>query len=291
MLEDDWNKALSQWAHAQSDIKALIQIGSRVQAAGIVDGWSDYDYQLITSRPDRYLDGAFARQISPCWAVGTNRAFGNVTKVSAVYDGALEAEFVILKNWEVMVATTALRWPRIAGLWTRALRRGIEDLQGVAGSGWRIIKGGDKWIQRYMRLKPFQERLRRNEFDLLCGEFWSHFVWAVKKVQRGEYIAAQRAIHEVLLEKTICLLAEEGLLEGRSAGPRGRRAERWLSPARLQSVKILTHPDRDSLFAAFDRVSALFADVSEIVAQKNGWECRSYAEIRAWLGAQSSRTT
>jgi hypothetical protein len=290
MLEAEWNETLAKWAHARNDIQAFVQIGSRVQADGRADAWSDYDYQLITSCPGRYLDGAFARQISRCWAVGTNRAFGNATKISAVYDGALEAEFVILKHWEVVVATTALRWPNLDGWWPRILRRGIEDLQGVAGSGWRMIKGGSKWEQRYGRLRPFQERLTHDDFDRLCDEFWSHFVWAVKKAERGEFLAAQRAFHEILFERALSLLQEEGLLEDKMARPRGRRAEQWLSPARLQSVRIPTSPDRDSLLAAFDRVAALFADVSDVVARKNCWDCPSYPEARAWLTKHTSRS-
>jgi len=288
MLEHEWEEALSQWAHARSDIKALVQIGSRVQAMGRADTWSDFDYQLVTSKPEQYLDGSFANQIGRCWSVGTNRAFGNVTKVSAVYEGALEAEFVILKHWEVVLATTALRWPQMEESWPQALCRGIEDLRGVAGSGWRLVKGGEKWKQRYGRLRPFQERLTRQEFDQLCGEFWSHLVWGIKKVQRGEYLAAQRAIHEILVEKTLRLLSEEALLDGNLAGPRGRRAENWLSPTRLQAVRIVSYADRASLIAAFQQVVTLFVSVSDVVSDRNGWGSQSYSDTRAWMNEQIS---
>lgn len=288
MREDEWMETLSRWAHAQPDITALVQIGSRVQLPGRADVWSDFDYQLISSQPKRYLDGRFAYEICPCWAVGINRAFGNVTKVSAVFDDALEAEFVILRNWEVKAATTALRWPSMSKIWPTTLRRGVEDLRGVAGSGWRMIKGGTKWSARYARLLPFQERITQSEFDSLCGEFWTHFVWTIKKTQRGEFLAAQRAIHEVLLESTIRLLAEEGLLDGKGAGPRGRRAERWLTRERLEAVKVCSYPDRDMLFAAFFQLFKLFDEVSSIVAQKNHWTYNSYSEVRAWIGVQCS---
>jgi hypothetical protein len=283
MLEAEWNDTLSKWAHAQDDIKALMQIGSRVQANATVDAWSDFDYQLITSRPDRYLDGAFARQISQCWVVGATRAFGNVTKISAVYEGALEVDFVILRHWEVAAATFALRWPRTERWWPGILRQGTEDLRRVAGRGWKMIKGGRDWENRYGRLKPFRAALTERAFDELCGEFWSHLIWAVKKAERGEYFAAQRAFHEVLQEKTLRLLEEEGLLDRKPADPLGRRAEQWLSQERLERARIPTHPDRASLFAAFHRIAALFTDVAEAVSRKNNWDLRPFAEVRAWL--------
>src|SRR5271166_6519545 len=90
--------ALSAWARAQPDIRALVQIGSRAQKAAAADPWSDYDYQLITTRPGRYRDGSFCQALGPCWAYGTHVAFGDSVKVTAVYDGALEADFVVLRH-------------------------------------------------------------------------------------------------------------------------------------------------------------------------------------------------
>ena len=289
MLEHEWEKTLSQWAHAQSDIKALVQIGSRVQGTGRADQWSDFDYQLITSRPERYLDGSFARQIAHCWAVGINRAFGNVTKVSAVYADSLEVDFVVLKQWEVRAATTALRFANTERWWPLPLRRGTEDLRRVAGLGWKMVKGGRSWEDRYGRIKSFRAPLGERKFYELCGEFWSQMVWARKKIARGEFLAAQRAFHEILFEHTLCLLEEEVVLKGGDAKPFGRHAEDWLSPDRLRAAKISVSPDHDSLLAALKGVSVLFSGVSEAVAKNQGWEFKSHAEIRAWLDGQTDR--
>lgn len=289
MLEHEWEEALSRWAHARSDIKALVQIGSRVQLTGLVDAWSDFDYQLITSRPARYLDGAFAQKICSCWAVGANRAFGNVTKISAVYDNSLEVDFVILKHWEVRIAITALRLARTERWWPPTLRKGTEDLRRVAGLGWKVLKGGRAWEERYGRIKPFRAPFGRDTFEKLCGEFWSQMVWARKKAERGEYFAAQRAFHEVLFENTLRLLEEEVVLEGRPAKPLGRRAEEWLSPPRLKAARISVSPDRDSLLTALDRVASLFGDVSESIAGRKGWELHTFMEIRTWMEAQAER--
>jgi len=282
---DVWESALSGWAHTRGDIKALVQIGSRVQRGSSPDEWSDYDYQLITSRPGDYRDGSFTEGIGRCWSYGGRMAFGNVLKVTAVYEGAVEADFIILKHFEVVIAVTALRWPQTASLWPRPLVRGVADLRGVVGSGWRMVKGGPLWEGRYSRVTFASSAFTREEFDAWCGEFWSQLVWVAKKVKRGEYRAAQRGIHEHLLENTLRMLEQEALLGGLKAFPRGRRSELWLSPDQMKATDVSTRPDSAVLIAALGQVCDAFEKTSAAVAAKKGWKLRDYAAARAWLGS------
>jgi streptomycin adenylyltransferase len=281
--EDGWASSLSDWAHAHPDIRALVQIGSRVQPGAASDSWSDYDYQLITSRPGSYRDGSFAEKLGRCWAHGSKMTFGNALKVTAVFEGALEADFVVLRHIEVLIAVTALRWPQTARLWPRALSRGVADLRGVAGSGWKMIKGGALWEERYSRISFTTVPLSEGEFGRWCGEFWSQLVWVAKKVARGEYRAAQRGIHEHLLENTLRMLEQEALLDGRKAFPRGRRAELWLSPEQLGATDISSRPDRIALVGALWQVADAFSKSSAAVAGKKGWKARDSAAITGWL--------
>jgi hypothetical protein len=189
------------------------------------------------------------------------------------------------------VATAVLGWPKTQHLWPPALRCGTEDLRRVAGLGWKVIKGGASWEKRYSRIVPFRRVLTKQSFDSLCGEFWSQLVWAAKKTDRGEYLAAQRTFHEVLFERCLYLLEEEALLGGKPARPFARRAEQWMDSERLEDAKIAVSPSRESLFLALRRVAALFADLSSSLAQKNGWEAGGYVEIRTWLGEKSISST
>lgn len=288
VLEDGWDGAVAAWARGQGDIRALVQIGSRVQDRAIVDPWSDYDYQLITTRPGAYRDGSFSRALGPCWAVGAQIAFGNSVKVTAVYEGALEADFVVLRHLDVLIATTALRWPGTERFWPRMLRRGVADLRIVVSPGWRVIKGGAPWKRRYSRIAPLRAVLTEREFTGLCGEFWAQLVWAAKKAARGEFRASQRGIHAHLVENSLRILQEEALLDGRRAYPLGRRAELWLTREQLDGTAGGTRPDRAALLGALEQVALVFSASSSAVAARNGWSHRDYAEIRAWLGSLGS---
>jgi hypothetical protein len=282
-LDEGWASTVSTWARAQPDINALVQIGSRVQKDAVVDRWSDYDYHLVTSRPEKYRDASFCRELGECWASGAQIAFGNAVKVTGVYADALEADFVILKNWEVRIALAALCLPSVARFWPRPLAQGIAGFRTVVAPGWRVIKGGKAWERRYARVAPFRAPLTEADFDSLCGEFWTQLIWAAKKAQRGECRAAQRCLHLHLIENSLRMLQEQAVHEGRKAYPLGRRAEAWLDGQQLTDTNFSTSPNREALLAALIRIMLVFEKSSGAVAKESGWNVMEYPKVRKWM--------
>jgi hypothetical protein len=280
-----WDGVVSAWARSRTDIQALVQIGSRVQPGSNADAWSDYDYHLVTSRPGDYRDGSFTGEIGDCWVSGVQIAFGNAVKVTAVYEGAMEADFVILGSLDVRIVMAALRWPWTKAVWPGMLRRGVESFRIVAGPGWRVIKGGAPWEKRYRRVTPLRAELTEAQFRDLCGEFWTQLVWAAKKAARGELRASQRALHVHLLENALRVLQEEALLEGRAAYPLSRRAEGWLTAEQLAGTDIHSSPDKAALLRALRRISEVFAEASRSLAARRGWSPPEPDRVRSWLAA------
>jgi hypothetical protein len=283
VFEDGWDKAVSSWVNSQEDIKALVQIGSRVQKGATVDAWSDHDYQIITSAPSKYADGAFTKALGNCWASGSQISFGNVRKVTAVYEGALEADFVILGHLDMLVATFALRWPSLAGAWPRPLRQGIRSLRIVAAPGWKVIKGGPEWERRYSRITAVDTVMTEAEFTDVCGEFWTQAVWAAKKAARGELLASQRAVHFSMMEAALRLFQVEAAMDGRQSYPLSRRAERWLSEQQNRALAQGTKPDRESLIQGINDFSREFEASASRLAQRNHWRNPDVAGVREWL--------
>jgi hypothetical protein len=280
-----WDEAVSAWARSRPDIQALVQIGSRVQEGSAVDAWSDYDYHLVTSRPGDYRDGRFTAELGDCWVSGVQVAFGNAVKVTAVYEGAMEADFVILGSLDVRIVMAAIRWPRTRVLWPRLLRRGVESFRIVAGPGGRVVKGGAPWENRYRRVTPLRAELTEAQFRDLCGEFWTQLVWAAKKAARGELRASQRALHVHLVENALRVLQEEALLAGRRAFPLSRRAEGWLTPEQLAGTQIHSSPEKAELLGALRSISEAFTAASRSVATRRGWSPPEPDRVRSWLAS------
>jgi hypothetical protein len=283
--EEGWDASVSAWANARADIRALVQFGSRVRDDGTADRWSDYDYHIITSDPRKYGDGSFARDLGPCWASATRVSFGNVVRVTAIYEGALEADFVVLSHVEMLVVALALRWPSTARFWPRPLAGGVSSLKIAAAPGWKVIKGGAAWEKRYARITPSEASMTEANFERVCGEFWVELVWTAKKVARGEFRAAQRAIHEHLIENGLRVFREGALMDGRTAYFVGRRAESWFTPEQLSATKEGTRPEAAALWAALAQIKDEFAASSNRLAKLKNWRVREYPEVSAWLAA------
>jgi hypothetical protein len=208
-----------------------------------------------------------------------------VVKATGVFEGALEADFVVLRHVDVLIAMAALRWPSTEALWPRVLASGIRSLRVVAAPGWKVVKGGAVWEKRYKRITPFSAAMTAAEFETLCGEFWAQVVWAAKKAQRGEVIASRRAFHRGLVERCLRMCQEEATLSGRRAYPEGRRAEQWLVPGQFRAVGVGNGADGPALAAALVQIAEDFGRASSTVAGARGWPLKDYSEVRGWLGS------
>lgn len=285
MTAQEFEARLVAWARARPDVEALVQIGSRVQPGGVVDAWSDWDYQLIVRDPEPYQNREWPAQIAPCWTAHLERTPRGVMKLSAVFAGGWEADFVLLPAWQMKLVLWAMAHPGWQALYPAALRRGVANLRLWLRPGHRVVLGGQAWEQRYAALGVAwpESSFTAGDFLFHTSGFWRHAVWATKKIRRGELRAAQRWAHVELREHTYALLAEEARLEGREPRPEARQAERWLGESRLGQTAALTGVTQSELAGALLAELALFRDVTAGVAARRGWAVPDYAAVEAWL--------
>lgn len=291
MTAPEFEARLVAWARARPDLEALVQIGSRVQPGATVDEWSDWDYQLVLRSPGRYLNRDWPGQIAPCWNAHHERTERGVVKLSAVFAGGWEADFVLLRAWQLKLACAAMRHPGWAGWFPPALRTGIHNLRLVARPGYRVVLGGAAWEQRYAALAVDwpEPGFSAADFGRHVAAFWRHAVWVARKTRRGELRAAVRWQHVELREHLYALLAEEARLAGRAPRPEARQAEQWLEAARRQQTDLVTGPQPAVLARALLAELTLFREVSEKVAAQHGWTRPDRAELEAWLRAELAK--
>jgi len=286
MTQYEFLDRIIAWAKRQSDIAALIQIGSRVQQGGYVDEYSDWDFHLISTHPQRYHGGEWVKEIASPWCVHGERSLRGSMKISAVFEGGLEADFVLLAAWQMKLVYWAMRHPAREGLFPARLRRGILETRVILlGSGHRVHIGGHEWERRLSALQvPWRNRRMSNEeLERHAGAFWQKSVWVAKKIARPEPRSALLWLHKLIGEHVYALLEEESWLAGRVARPEALKAERWLSKERLAQTEIETNLDQKVLAQALLAQIDLFEDVWRSVVAGKGVAFPDHAAVAAWL--------
>jgi hypothetical protein len=286
MTPDEFEARTNRWARQQPDIEALIQIGSRVQAAGTADVLADWDYHLITTNPKKYLDLGWVSEIAAPWVVHAEPTRRGSIKVSAVFDDGLEADFVVLTSWQMKLVYWGMRHPQWRGWLPARFVRGIQDTRTILlNSGFRVIVGGAAWSLRLAALQVQwpPHRMNSEQFHEHVTGFWQKAVWVAKKIARPEPRSALHWLHKLIVEHTYSLLEEEAWLAGRSARPEALKAERWLDEERLKQTDIATSLDQRNLARVLLREIALFEQVSLRVGQAHGFVINDYKPVSTWL--------
>lgn len=292
MTPHEFETRIVEWARRQPDIKALVQIGSRVQSGGKFDSLSDWDFHLISTQPQRYSHPDWLAEIAPPWCAYAERTPRGVIKVSAVFEGGLEADFILLAAWQMKLVYWSMRHPEWVKWMPARLHRGIMDTRVILlGSGHRVLLGGKAWEQRLTALDVPWTSLRMSEEDYSrhAAAFWQKSVWVAKKIARPEPRSAMHWLHKLIIEHVYAMLEEEAWLAGRVARPQALKAEKWLDERRLKQTAIVTGIEQAQLARALLAELDLFVEVSASVASRRGFALPDYSAVEAWLRAELAK--
>jgi hypothetical protein len=292
MTASEFETRIVAWARRSPDVVALIQIGSRVQAGGKFDALSDWDFHLISSRPWRYYGTDWLNEIAPPWCAYAERSIRGVIKVSAVFEGGLEADFIPLANWQMKLVYWGMRYPNLANWMPARLHRGIHDTRTILlNSGYKVLIGGESWEARMTALGVSwaNRRMSMSEFNRHNAAFWQKAVWVAKKIARPEPRSAMHWMHKLLIEHVYALLEEEAWLAGRSARPEALKAEMWLDRKRLVQTDLETGTGQCGLAQTLLTAIDLFEEVSGSVAASSGFPIPNYTSVSKWLRDELSK--
>ncbi len=292
MTPHEFEARIVEWARRQPDVEALVQIGSRVQVGGTVDAWSDWDYHLISSRPEKYNSTDWLAEIAPPWCANAERSLRGVIKVSAVFDHNIEVDFVLLSAWQMKLVYWGMKHPDWVSWMPARLHRGIVETRVILlGSGHRVLVGGRAWAQRLKALEvPWASiRMSVEEFSQHTAAFWQKSVWVAKKISRPEPRSAMHWLHKLVIHHVYALLEEEAWLAGRVARPEALKAEKWLDAKRLAQTDIATSTDQRGLAQALLAEITLFEEVSRSVAESRSFVQTDYSAVATWLRTELTK--
>ena len=294
MTASEFEARIIEWALRQSDIVALVQMGSRVQAGAVADVLSDWDFHLISTQPQRYFSPDWLAGIAQPWCAYAERTPRGVIKVSAIFENGLEANFIPLASWQMKLVYWSMRHPEWVKWMPARLHRGINDTRVILlGSGHKVLIGGKAWEQRLTALNvPWASmRMSAEEFSKHAAAFWPKSVWVAKKIARPEPRSAMHWLHKLVIEHVYAMLEEEAWLAGQVARPQALKAEKWLDERRLRQTAIVTGIEQALLARALLAELDLFVEVSASVASRRGFALPDYTAVEAWLRTELAKLT
>lgn len=230
-------QAFLDWVDRERSIRAVTLFGT--QAQGRAAAGSDFDLQVVTTRPVRFEDRRWTSGI-PNWRVrayAVRDATGGARKVTLLLEDA-EFDLVIVPAWSLGVARLLVR----GGLHLRVQRlaRALGPLAVVMRPAHRVLRGGPSWEHfhaRVVREVP-APRLDCAAVLALAETAYVDLHWILGKAARGELVAAQRWLHRTPVEVNLRLLTESRQRRGIDPVFDGRRAESLLHPAELAEIRI-----------------------------------------------------
>jgi hypothetical protein len=258
----DFGEAITKWANCNQTVSGLVLIGSRERPDNDVlwsaDAYSDWDFQVITSKPKDFENALWTKSISGFDLLAyTSRTaiIGGVPKVSAVFSNA-EADLVIIPTISARLLNCCI-W---LGLHRKEgrVRRHVQDLAEVIRPGWKFLKGGNKWGELYRRAVRGVSDPHLSDEDVrrLSEAFVCDYVWTLRKVDRGELLTAQRMLHQALAETNFRLLHELKQRRGERTFTKARRIERVANGLELADVTIQAQLEAASLREAIAKSAA-----------------------------------
>lgn len=291
MTAQEFEDRIVAWARRQPDVEALVQIGSRAQAGARVDEWSDWDYHIITARPARYRGTSWLAEIAPCWSAHYERTPRGVVKVSAVFEGGYEVDFVPISVRAMKLVYWAMARPGLRRFYPSVLRAGVANTRLIAGPGCKVVIGGEAWERRVAALAVSWpgKSFTAEDFTFHVSAFWRHAVWIFKKIARGESRAALRWNQVEAGDHLWALLIEEARLAGRPARPEARQAEQWLDSRRREQTDLTLAPNRQVLAHALLAQIDLLEEVAGVVAAARGFTEPDHSALAGWLRAELIR--
>lgn len=279
---DDITKRLVRWAGEQPDLRAILVIGSRARLQAPADRWSDLDLVLVTTHPQRYLDGSdWLDALGPRWLTFTEAtATGGLTERRALFDGALDIDFV----------------PLPAEDFRRMLRQGFPPaVASVLARGLRFILDKDGMAQQLIPpgAHPPASPPSEEAYLDVVHDFWYHAVWTTKKLLRGELWTAMGGHAHMQRHALLPMLVWHAKAQhgwAHETWHAGRFMESWTDARTLEELpEAFAHYDQDDLRRALAATMRLFGRVSRETADRVGYTYPREAErhVTTWIAREA----
>jgi aminoglycoside 6-adenylyltransferase len=246
------------WAATRPDVEAVLQSGSRVRPDGPVDAYSDYDVELYTRERERYLGTDWLAEIAPVMVHLALDDDPEHTSRLVFYADGTKVDYQVMD----------------VDLLERLERDGLDELH---ERGYRVLhdpNGRAARLPAATHRSPVHPPPAEAEFDFTCREFWFEAAHIPRSLARGEPWVVK--FRDWTMKEDLLRMLEWHALA--TSGDEtdvwyiGTKLRAWVAPdvlARLDAV--FGRFDAEDARRALDATTALFAELSAVVARRYGF--------------------
>ncbi len=261
LFREQWIDQFLDWASSQSNVRAILLVGSQSRSNQPADEWSDFDFIIIASNPQIYLESTdwlfpFGNFL---FSIIERTSTGETIERRVLFEDGLDVDFIVLSPVRVS--------QNFAGTFViEIIQRGMRVLLDKDGlfSSWT---GEDESRSRKTIKAPTVQ-----EFSEVVQDFWFHAVWMAKKLRRGELWVATTC-NNVYMKQLLLRMVEWHTQVTRSGQVdiwfNGRFIEQWApEPVLRELKKVCSHYEEEEVWKALRATMDLFHRVAQETAER-----------------------
>ena len=259
---------ICRYSEVDSEIKAVIAIGSSTRESVKADEYSDLDLIIVTDNPTSWYSGEYPMQLGEISIGFLEPTLGNGKEYRAIYDEDKDVDMIIFtpKQFTEAVKNGTAGW---------VMNRGYAFLCDKAGYS--------ELVRAYVNPSVASPQISESEFLNLTNDFYFHNIWAAKKLLRGELWSAKMCV-DAYLKNYLLKIIEFYCYQkdGRDVWHDGRFIDRWADDWILEKLKVcFAHYEKNDTGNALTSTHELFKKLAADVADMNRYIYPQKAENTA----------
>lgn len=254
----DIKNKLMEYAEQDTEIKAVVAIGSSVRTDAAADEFSDLDLIIATENPEKWVTGEYPGRLGKVSISFVEPTLGGGKERRVIYEEDRDVDMIIFtpKQFTDNIKNGVAQW---------IMNRGYDVMYDSGGF--------TEQIRQNIRQGHMDPRVTDTEYRNLVNDFYFHNIWAYKKLLRGEIWAAKMCVDAYLKNGLLKMMELYCFYRnGADVWHDGRFLDRWADDDILRELKsCFGHYDKDDIRAALMATHKLFDRLAQTVAEILGY--------------------
>lgn len=251
----DIEKKILNCAKCDTDIKAIVAIGSSTRDIVKADEFSDLDLIVVTNNINKWFSGEYPELFGSISISFIEDTLGGGKEIRCIYDDDKDVDMIIFTPEQ----------------FETGIKNGTAEF--VMNRGYRILYDSCdcyNLINQHIKKVIHKPEMSQDKFTNIVNDFYFHNIWAYKKLLRGEMWSAKMCI-DAYLKNYLLQMIElyYSNIKGVDVWHNGRFLDKWIDRPVLEKLKgCFAHYDCTDMKNALVNTHKLFSELSNKIAQE-----------------------